>query len=166
MLVEMATLPPFRKSGERMGHPECRPWEDSQSMNELPIVETLDFLIPSPRRDWSVVGSGSIDVPGLCNPLDESWSLIQWVFEGNWDSHQLRSKHMVTKPKSKTSTNRPHVKATSTARRDPTACRPMVPAAYRFPTSPKGMLDWGWAYWTYERSARVVAEPPSTPAPR
>ncbi|HWH82301.1 MAG TPA: NAD(P)/FAD-dependent oxidoreductase [Burkholderiaceae bacterium] len=23
------------------------------------------------------------------------------------------------------------------------------------------MLDWGWAYWTYERSARVVAEPPS-----
>ena len=24
------------------------------------------------------------------------------------------------------------------------------------------MLDWGWAYWTYERSARVVAEPPST----
>ena len=22
------------------------------------------------------------------------------------------------------------------------------------------MLDWGWAYWTYERSARVVAEPP------
>ena len=26
------------------------------------------------------------------------------------------------------------------------------------------MMDWGWAYWTYERSARVVAEPP-TPAP-
>ncbi len=25
------------------------------------------------------------------------------------------------------------------------------------------MLDWGWAYWTYERSARVVAEPPSAP---
>jgi NADH dehydrogenase len=23
------------------------------------------------------------------------------------------------------------------------------------------MLDWGWAYWTYERSARVVAEPPA-----
>ncbi|MES2991138.1 MAG: NAD(P)/FAD-dependent oxidoreductase [Pseudomonadota bacterium] len=23
------------------------------------------------------------------------------------------------------------------------------------------MIDWGWAYWTYERSARVVAEPPS-----
>jgi NADH:ubiquinone reductase (H+-translocating) len=23
------------------------------------------------------------------------------------------------------------------------------------------MLDWAWAYWTYERSARVVAEPPS-----
>ena len=22
------------------------------------------------------------------------------------------------------------------------------------------MLDWGWAYWTYERSARVVADPP------
>jgi NADH:ubiquinone reductase (H+-translocating) len=22
------------------------------------------------------------------------------------------------------------------------------------------MMDWGWAYWTYERSARVVAEPP------
>ncbi len=22
------------------------------------------------------------------------------------------------------------------------------------------MLDWAWAYWTYERSARVVAEPP------
>jgi NADH dehydrogenase len=26
------------------------------------------------------------------------------------------------------------------------------------------MLDWGWAYWTYERSARVVAEPPSAPS--
>jgi len=31
------------------------------------------------------------------------------------------------------------------------------------------MTDWAWAYWTYERSARVVAEPPSgatPPAPR
>ena len=26
------------------------------------------------------------------------------------------------------------------------------------------LLDWGWAYWTYERSARVVAQPPSVPA--
>ena len=26
------------------------------------------------------------------------------------------------------------------------------------------MLDWGWAYWTYERSARVVAEPPAAPS--
>ena len=26
------------------------------------------------------------------------------------------------------------------------------------------MLDWGWAYWTYERSARVVAEPPTAPS--
>jgi NADH:ubiquinone reductase (H+-translocating) len=26
------------------------------------------------------------------------------------------------------------------------------------------MLDWAWAYWTYERSARVVAEPPSEAA--
>ena len=25
------------------------------------------------------------------------------------------------------------------------------------------MMDWGWAYWTYERSARVVAEPASAP---
>jgi NADH dehydrogenase len=25
------------------------------------------------------------------------------------------------------------------------------------------MLDWAWAYWTYERSARVVAEPASEP---
>jgi len=24
------------------------------------------------------------------------------------------------------------------------------------------MLDWAWAYWTYERSARVVAEPPAS----
>jgi NADH dehydrogenase len=24
------------------------------------------------------------------------------------------------------------------------------------------MLDWAWAYWTYERAARVVAEPPSS----
>ena len=23
------------------------------------------------------------------------------------------------------------------------------------------MIDWGWAYWTYARSARVVAEPPT-----
>ena len=29
------------------------------------------------------------------------------------------------------------------------------------------MLDWAWAYWTYERSARVVAEPaPATPPAR
>jgi NADH:ubiquinone reductase (H+-translocating) len=28
------------------------------------------------------------------------------------------------------------------------------------------MLDWAWAYWTYERSARVVAEPPSSAASR
>ena len=27
------------------------------------------------------------------------------------------------------------------------------------------MLDWAWAYWTYERSARVVAEPPATTLP-
>jgi NADH dehydrogenase len=26
------------------------------------------------------------------------------------------------------------------------------------------MMDWGWAYWTYERSARVVAEPPAGPS--
>ncbi|CAN5854019.1 NAD(P)/FAD-dependent oxidoreductase [soil metagenome] len=26
------------------------------------------------------------------------------------------------------------------------------------------MIDWGWAYWTYERSARVVAEPPDRAA--
>ena len=25
------------------------------------------------------------------------------------------------------------------------------------------MMDWGWAYWTYERSARVVAEPAGEP---
>jgi len=23
------------------------------------------------------------------------------------------------------------------------------------------MIDWAWAYWTYERNARVVAEPPA-----
>jgi NADH dehydrogenase len=27
------------------------------------------------------------------------------------------------------------------------------------------MVDWAWAYFTYERGARVVAEPSSTPAP-
>jgi len=27
------------------------------------------------------------------------------------------------------------------------------------------MIDWAWAYWTYERNARVVAEPPSVPLP-
>ena len=27
------------------------------------------------------------------------------------------------------------------------------------------LLDWGWAHWTYERSARVVAQPASVPAP-
>jgi NADH dehydrogenase len=25
------------------------------------------------------------------------------------------------------------------------------------------MVDWAWAYFTYERSARVVAEPPRPP---
>ena len=53
---------------------------------------------------------------------------------------------MATKAKSKkASANRPQVKATCAPRRDPTACRPIVPAGYRFATSPKGMLDWGWA---------------------
>ena len=28
------------------------------------------------------------------------------------------------------------------------------------------MVDWAWAYFTYERGARVVAEPVSSPAPR
>ena len=28
------------------------------------------------------------------------------------------------------------------------------------------MLDWAWAYWTYERSARVVAQPPTASAPK
>ena len=28
------------------------------------------------------------------------------------------------------------------------------------------MLDWAWAYWTYERSARVVAQPPTAPSPK
>ena len=27
------------------------------------------------------------------------------------------------------------------------------------------MMDWGWAYWTYERSARVVVEPPNAVLP-
>lgn len=26
------------------------------------------------------------------------------------------------------------------------------------------MIDWAWAYWTYERNARVVAEPPAAPS--
>ena len=26
------------------------------------------------------------------------------------------------------------------------------------------MLDWAWAYWTYERSARVVAQPATAPS--
>lgn len=53
---------------------------------------------------------------------------------------------MATKAKSKTaSTNRPRVNATSTLRRGLTACRATVPAGYGFPTSPRGMLDWGWA---------------------
>ena len=28
------------------------------------------------------------------------------------------------------------------------------------------MMDWAWAYWTYERAARVVAEPPAVATPR
>src|SRR5271166_377936 len=31
------------------------------------------------------------------------------------------------------------------AARQPRAMRPVVPASYRFPTSPKGLLDWSWA---------------------
>ena len=26
------------------------------------------------------------------------------------------------------------------------------------------LIDWAWAYWTYQRNARVVPEPPSRPA--
>jgi NADH dehydrogenase len=28
------------------------------------------------------------------------------------------------------------------------------------------LIDWGWSYFTYDRHARVVAEPPAAPAPR
>jgi NADH dehydrogenase len=28
------------------------------------------------------------------------------------------------------------------------------------------LIDWAWAYWTYERHARVVAQPPSAPSPK
>jgi pyridoxamine 5'-phosphate oxidase-like protein len=53
---------------------------------------------------------------------------------------------MMTKAKPKTApTNRASVKPADTKRKDPIACRPTVPARYGFPTSPKGMLDWGWA---------------------
>jgi pyridoxamine 5'-phosphate oxidase-like protein len=31
------------------------------------------------------------------------------------------------------------------ARKQPHAMRPLVPPGYRFPTSPKGLLDWSWA---------------------
>ena len=33
----------------------------------------------------------------------------------------------------------------SEAAKHPRAMRPVVPAGYRFPTSPKGLLDWSWA---------------------
>jgi len=32
-----------------------------------------------------------------------------------------------------------------TVAKQPRAMRPVVPASYRFPTSPKGLLDWSWA---------------------
>ncbi len=32
-----------------------------------------------------------------------------------------------------------------TKKRIPRASRPDVPAGYRFPTSPEGLLDWNWA---------------------
>ena len=36
-------------------------------------------------------------------------------------------------------------KATASLGAEPRACRPNVPPSYRFPTSPKGLLDWSWA---------------------
>jgi len=38
----------------------------------------------------------------------------------------------------------------------PRASRPLVPASYRFPTSPKGLLDWSWARERLTKSYNYV----------
>ena len=48
-----------------------------------------------------------------------------------------------TKPKKSSPTRRSAELASSA--KQPRASRPVVPAGYRFPKSPKGMLDWSWA---------------------
>ena len=53
---------------------------------------------------------------------------------------------MATKRKSsKSAAKRRSQGKADAATTKPTAMRPVVPASYRFPTSPKGLLDWTWA---------------------
>ena len=48
-------------------------------------------------------------------------------------------------------------KAPATAAvRSPRAMRPVVPAGYQFPTSPKGILDWSWARQRLSESHNYV----------
>jgi hypothetical protein len=44
----------------------------------------------------------------------------------------------------------------SAATKQPRAMRPVVPASYHFPTSPKGLLDWSWARERLTKSQNYV----------
>lgn len=50
-----------------------------------------------------------------------------------------------TKARKKKASIRTPGAQSSEAIKQPRAMRPTVPAGYRFPTSPKGLLDWSWA---------------------
>ena len=61
------------------------------------------------------------------------------------------------KQKSTTAKKASAVKASSIAIvKQPKAMRPVVPASYGFPTSPKGLLDWSWARERLTKSHNYV----------
>src|SRR5215471_2748963 len=52
---------------------------------------------------------------------------------------------MATKTKPKKTVKKATEPSSVPATKQPRVMRPTVPASYRFPTSPKGLLDWSWA---------------------
>lgn len=63
---------------------------------------------------------------------------------------------MSTKAKRKKSPARRSATRSSASTKQPRAMRPVVPASYHFPTSPKGLLDWSWARERLTKSQNYV----------
>jgi hypothetical protein len=63
---------------------------------------------------------------------------------------------MATEKRRKKSGAKAASKVLPTAGNQPRAMRPVVPASYHFPTSPKGLLDWSWARERLTKSQNYV----------